>query len=119
MTSKKGTGILRVIRRVVDRHGDEQATDHDLLRRFARQRDEDALTALVRRHGSMVMGVGLRLLHHRQDAEDVCQATFLVLARKAGKIRWRESVANWLYEVAYRLAHNARNTAKRRNAHED
>jgi DNA-directed RNA polymerase specialized sigma24 family protein len=48
-------------------------------------------------------GVGLRVLGHHQDAEDVCQATFLLLARKAKTEAWRESAAGWLYEVAYHL----------------
>src|SRR5207245_3650142 len=57
-------------------------------------------------------------LHHTQDAEDVFQATFLVLARKAGSVRWRPSVGNWLYEVAYRLASEAKGKAARRRVHE-
>jgi RNA polymerase sigma factor (sigma-70 family) len=62
----------------------------------------------------MVMGVARRVLRQRQDAEDVFQATFLVLARKAGSMRWRESVGNWLYGVAYRLALEARTRLARR-----
>ena len=43
-------------------------------------------------------------LHHTEDAEDALQATFLMLARKAGAISRRESVSGWLYTVAYRIA---------------
>jgi RNA polymerase sigma factor (sigma-70 family) len=66
----------------------------------------------------MVMGVGLRLLRQRQDAEDVCQATFLLLAKKADTMAWRDSVANWLYGVAYRLALKSRQAARRRHVRE-
>ena len=93
----KEHAILRVIRGLVNKRGDDHASDRELLARFVAQRDEDAFTTLVRRHGPMVMAVGLRVLHHHQDAEDVCQATFLLLARKAKTTAWRDTIANWLY----------------------
>jgi RNA polymerase sigma factor (sigma-70 family) len=90
--------------------------DHELLRRFSGQRDEGAFQELLRRHGAMVLGVCRRLLRHRQDAEDVFQATFLTLARKAGSIRKGEAVGCWLHGVARRLALRARIAAGRRRA---
>ncbi len=60
-------------------------------------------TLLVRRHGPMVLGLCRRLLGHEQDAEDAFQATFLILARKAGSIR-QTDVGGFLYRVAYHLA---------------
>jgi hypothetical protein len=58
--------------------------DSELLGRFARHHDEAAFATLVRRHGPMVLRLCQRLLRHSHDAEDVFQATFFVLARKAG-----------------------------------
>src|SRR5207247_9650241 len=84
-------------------------------RRFTAERDETAFADLVRRHGPMVQGVCRRVLRQAQDAEDVFQAAFLVLAQKAPRMRWRESVGNWLYGVAYRLALTAKVRAARRN----
>ncbi len=87
--------------------------DRQLLEQFA-DGDETAFTALVDRYGGLVMGVCRRVLQHTQDAEDAFQATFMVLARKAGKIAWQESVANWLHGVAYRVAcQSARERAAR------
>jgi len=92
--------------------------DCKLLARFVADRDEDAFAQLVRRHGAMVMGVCKRLLHHAEDAEDVFQATFLILARKAASVANRDAVGSWLYRVAFRTAQEARAMRMRRRAKE-
>jgi RNA polymerase sigma factor (sigma-70 family) len=89
-------------------------TDRQLLELFDRQRDEAAFAELVRRHGPMVLAACRRVLRNHHDAEDSFQATFLVLARKAGSIRDRECIGGWLYQVAFRIALRARATASRR-----
>jgi RNA polymerase sigma factor (sigma-70 family) len=109
--------LLRLVRQFVPL-GDDTAPDGQLLQRFASERDEQAFTALVKRHGPMVLGVCRRVLHHAHDAEDAFQATFLVLARKAGSIRRPESLGNWLYGVAYRTALEARTKVARRRRRE-
>ncbi|HEY7329890.1 MAG TPA: sigma-70 family RNA polymerase sigma factor [Gemmataceae bacterium] len=91
-------------------------TDCQLLERFAHQRDEAAFASLVRRHGSLVLGVGRRILQQDQDAEDVFQATFIMLARKAASAGWQKSIAGWLYKVAYRLALRTRTQMARQRA---
>ena len=72
------------------------------------QRDEDAFTFLVRRHGPMIFGVCRRLLGDSQEAEDALQATFLVLVRRSKSIRRREVLGSWLHSVAQRIALRAR-----------
>jgi RNA polymerase sigma factor (sigma-70 family) len=113
--SKATTGVLmRHIRRLVGGDLPEQGSDGDLLRRYADRHDEAAFAILVERHGPMVWKACRRALDNHHDAEDVFQATFLVLARKAGAVHWRDSVAGWLYAVALRLAAKARSQAGRR-----
>src|SRR6478752_744331 len=93
-------------------------SDADLLRRFSDGNDQAAFAALLRRHGGLVLGVCRRSLPTLQDAEDACQATFLILARKARTTRWQPSVANWLFATAQRVASNARVAARRRSRRE-
>ncbi len=94
------------------------ATDCHLLERFVTLRDEAAFATLARRHAALVLGVCRRVLRDEHAAEDVVQATFLVLARKAVVIPWRQSVGGWLAAVAHRLALNARAAAARRGCRE-
>jgi RNA polymerase sigma factor (sigma-70 family) len=93
-------------------------TDGQLLDRFVQQRDEAAFAVLVDRHGAMVLRVCRQVLGDEHDAQDASQATFLVLARRAGSIGRRESVGCWLHGVALRVAAKARVAAARRRAHE-
>jgi RNA polymerase sigma factor (sigma-70 family) len=117
MTSGQMGGVLHHLRKLSAEHAGGRS-DRDLLERFVRQRDEAAFAALVERHGPMVLGVCRRVLRDAHDAEDACQAVFLVLARKAGSIRHRESVGGWLHGVAYRVAANLKREIARRHARE-
>jgi RNA polymerase sigma factor (sigma-70 family) len=89
-------------------------TDAERLSRFVSERDETAFAVLIARHRPMVLRVCRRVLGNAQDAEDAFQATFLVLARKAGEIRRRNQLAAWLHGTAYRLALKARVAQARR-----
>jgi RNA polymerase sigma factor (sigma-70 family) len=110
--------LLEYIHGLVAEADVERRTDRALLHRFAARHDERAFKVILRRHGPMVLRVCQRLLKRREDAEDVFQATFLVLARKAGSVNWSASVGNWLYGVAHRLAQEARRKQFGRQAHE-
>jgi RNA polymerase sigma factor (sigma-70 family) len=118
MAHGRSEAVLRYLRQVVRSARGEAGTDEQLLQRFTARRDEDAFALLVERHGPMVWGACRRLLPQAADAEDAFQATFLVLARKAGAIRRPERLANWLYGVACRTAAKARVAAAKRRSHE-
>jgi RNA polymerase sigma factor (sigma-70 family) len=86
-------------------------SDGQLLARFVRHRDdlaEAAFTALIRRHGPMVLRVCRQVVGDGHAAEDAFQATFLVLARRAAAIRQPELLEGWLYGVALRTARETR-----------
>src|SRR5262249_52905270 len=118
MAGGRTTLILQHIRKLAESQATDRLPDRELLGRFARQHDEDAFAALVRRHGPMVWHVCARVLGNGPDAEDAFQATFLILVRTASSRRWHDSVGNWLYVVAYRAAVRARGAAARRGRHE-
>jgi RNA polymerase sigma factor (sigma-70 family) len=118
MTGGRLSDLVQYLQRIARHDGDGEAADGQLLEQYVARRDEAAFAVLVRRHGPLVWGVCRRVLHHVQDAEDCFQATFLILARRAGSIGKRESVRSFLYGVAYRVAARARDTAARRQAHE-
>ncbi len=92
--------------------------DGQLLEAFISGCSETAFAELLKRHMPMVLGVCRRILRDPHDADDAFQATFLILLRKAGSIDKRESVAGWLYGVAYRLAVRTKAKARRRHDHE-
>ncbi len=79
---------------------------------------ERAFATLVERHGPAVLRACRSILRDEHAAEDAFQAAFLVLARKAGSLRVRDSLAPWLHQVACRVAWCARASAARRRRHE-
>jgi RNA polymerase sigma factor (sigma-70 family) len=106
-------GLLRRL----DPVAPDPATDAIHLRNYAATGDPDALAALVLRHGPVVYRVCRRLLRP-DDVEDAFQATFLVLARRAGAVRKAGSVASWLVGVAGRVAREVRRAERRRGRRE-
>jgi RNA polymerase sigma factor (sigma-70 family) len=94
-------------------------SDADLLRAFLTGREEDAFATLVTRYEGLVLGVCRRVLDNVHDAEDARQATFLVLAREAGRVRQAAALPGWLYSTAYRIALQAKREAARRRAREE
>ncbi len=83
--------------------------DRELVTRFVRQQDQAAFSALVRRHGGIVWSVCRRVLGQRAELDDAVQATFVILARRAGSLKHPELVGAWLYAVARKVALKARN----------
>jgi RNA polymerase sigma factor (sigma-70 family) len=108
--------MIGQVRRLLHRRSGCTLTDVQLLDDFVARRDEASFDVLVWRHGAMVLSLCQRVLHDTHEAEDAFQATFLVLARKAGSIGKRESAGSWLYKVALRIALRVRARALKRTA---
>jgi RNA polymerase sigma factor (sigma-70 family) len=114
MTTTTAT-VISHLQHWLMRAGPNPATDAILVRRFVQERDESAFAALVDRHGPMVLGVARRIVGDHHTAEDVFQATFLVLARRAGHLRHPAALPAWLHHTAHNLAVTARRARQRRN----
>lgn len=110
--------LFQLLRHSLGRDGAAPGTDGQLLERFVHEHDEASFEEVIRRHSNMVFRVCRRVLHNDADAEDAFQAAFIVLLRKAGGLRGMDSVAGWLYKVAYRIALKANARADRRQTHE-
>jgi RNA polymerase sigma factor (sigma-70 family) len=115
--SARSEPLLRYLRSLTTGSA-QDSTDAVLLERFLSQGDESAFADLLARHGPMVLGVCRRILRDNHEAEDAFQATFLVLARKAGSLRRPETLASWLFSIARHLSYTARRGDARRRQRE-
>jgi RNA polymerase sigma factor (sigma-70 family) len=118
MANAPSACLIRSVRGLAEAPAVGGLPDRTLVERFAEQGDGESFAELVRRHGAMILGVCRRVLGHEQDAEDVFQAVFLVLSRKAGALRRKEAVGPWLFGVARRLALRARVEGRERHERE-
>jgi uncharacterized protein (TIGR03435 family) len=74
-------------------------SDMDLLRDYQRQGSEEAFAELVRRHVNLVYSAALRHAGIAAHAEEITQAVFVILARKAAGLRPDTILDAWLYET--------------------
>ncbi len=92
--------------------------DWQLLRRFVEHDSQEAFAALTKRYLGLVYSVCRREVADAETAEDVTQAVFLILARKAPTLRRNVVLSGWLFQTARFAAKNARTRAQRRAAYE-
>ena len=80
--------------------------DHQLLGEFTRGRSEAAFAELVRRYAGLVYSTAFRHCGNPHHAEEIAQAVFIILARKAATLSPRVVVSGWLYQAARLTAAN-------------
>src|SRR5271156_3535369 len=92
--------------------------DLNLLREFARNNSEEAFAALVSRHVNLVYSVALRQVHDGHLAEEITQAVFIILARKADSLGDKTILPGWLCRTARYASANALTIQRRRQRRE-
>jgi len=80
--------------------------DHQLLAEFARKNSEAAFAALVQRHVNLVYSVALQSVGNVHAAEEITQAVFIILARKAKSFSRKTILSGWLYQTTQLTAAN-------------
>ncbi|HXB60145.1 MAG TPA: sigma factor, partial [Candidatus Acidoferrales bacterium] len=88
--------------------------DAELLKQFARNQSEAAFAELVERHIGLVFSIAFRKTGNPQQAEDITQAVFIILARKAGSLGPKTVLPGWLHHTARLTAANLQRAELRR-----
>ena len=94
------------------------SNDWELLQAYAVDHSECAFDHLVERYLDLVYSAAMRQVGDRHLAEEVCQAVFVILSRKAGKLPRAVVLAGWLFRTTRFVAARAVRTEQRRREHE-
>jgi len=92
--------------------------DWQLLDDYAERGSELGFRALVERHIGLVHAAALRQVQDRALAEEICQAVFTLLARKASSLPRRTVLAGWLFRTTSFVASRAIRAELRRQRRE-
>ena len=92
--------------------------DMELVENYHRQGSEEAFAEMVRRHISLVYSGALRRVGIAAQAQEITQAVFIILARKAASLRPDTVLEGWLYETTRLTALNFLREERRRQLHE-
>lgn len=89
--------------------------DRELLTEYATRNSEDAFRTLVERHAGFVYHTALRQVGNHHEAEEITQAVFIALARKAARISANTVLSGWLFRATrYAIANHLRSNTRRR-----
>src|SRR6185503_14177505 len=77
----------------------QEVSDLELLRQYVHRNSEEAFAALVARHVNMVYSAALRKTSNASAAEEITQAVFIILARKAERLCDGTILSGWLYQT--------------------
>src|SRR5687768_15201341 len=93
-------------------------TDQALLEEFVRSGSAQAFRGLVARYVGLVRASALRQVRDHHVADDVTQAVFIVLARRASTIRDATVLPAWLIKTTCFASRDALKLEARRRKYE-
>ena len=93
--------------------------DSALLREYAENNSDEAFAALVTRHINLVYSVALRQVGNPHAAEEITQAVFIILEKKAAQLRHDKALASWLFQATRLTANNFIRSESRRHRREE
>ncbi len=92
--------------------------DSALLRQYVENHSDEAFAGLVTRHINLVYSVALRQVGNPHAAEEVTQAVFIILAKKAAQLRHDKALSSWLFQATRLTASNFVRSESRRHHRE-
>jgi RNA polymerase sigma factor (sigma-70 family) len=96
----------------------QEAADRELLRQYVLENSQAAFAALLSRHVNLVYSVALRKTGSPEAAEEITQAVFIIMAKKARTLSEKTTLSGWLYHTARLTAANFLRTEIRRTRRE-
>ncbi len=93
--------------------------DSALLRRYAENHSDEAFAGLVTRHINLVYSVALRQVGNPHAAEEITQAVFIILAKKAAQLQHYKALSSWLFQATRLTANNFIRSETRRHRREE
>src|SRR6478672_11720198 len=97
----------------------DETDDIELLRQYAEEQSEAAFAMLVERHVNLVFSAARRSVDNVEQAQEITQAVFIILARKARLLRQGTVLSGWLYQTARLTAANFLRAESRRACREN
>ena len=88
--------------------------EKELITRF-KKGDSEAFAYLMQRYAEQVYALVVRIIQHREDAEELTQDIFIKAYEQMESFSGRSSFATWLYRIAYNSA--VSHTRRRRPSH--
>ena len=92
--------------------------DNALLRRFVENQSDEAFAELVERYVNLVYSVAMRQAGDPHQAEEITQAVFIILAKKARELRHEKALSSWLFQTTRLTANNFIRSEMRRHRRE-
>src|SRR5476651_301555 len=96
----------------------QSTDDSELLHQYAGNDSGEAFAILVARYINLVYSIALRQVGNPHHAEEITQAVFIILAKKAGTLRHEQALSSWLFQATRLTANNFLRGESRRRARE-